>query len=83
MLNTVSKPIKARFNPMLAMGPVFLRVMFKKLLLATLIDIIGMWGAGYDVAAMKDDIWHAANKQAGALSARARMENSDWGENTI
>lgn len=53
--------------------------MFKKLLLATLIVIIGLWGAGYDVASMKDDIWAAANKQAGAMTGRAQMEDGDWG----
>lgn len=52
--------------------------MFKKLLLATLIVFIGMWGAGYDMVAIKDDIWDAANKQAGAMSGRAQIENSDW-----
>ena len=55
--------------------------MFKKLLLATLIMIIGLWGAGYDVAGMKDDIWNAANKQAGAMTGRARIEDGDWGAN--
>jgi len=54
--------------------------MFKKLLLATLIVVIGMWGAGYDVAGIKDDIWNAANKQAGAMTGRAHMEGSDWGD---
>ncbi|MFZ9395341.1 MAG: hypothetical protein ACO25F_04665 [Erythrobacter sp.] len=57
--------------------------MFKKLLLATLIVIIGMWAAGYDVAAMKDKYWSAANKQAGQMSGRAMMDDSDWGENAI
>ena len=53
--------------------------MFKKILLATLIVITGMWGAGYDVAGMKDDIWNAANKQAGSMTGRAQIEGGDWG----
>lgn len=57
--------------------------MFKNLLLATLIVIIGLWGAGYDMAAIKDDIWAAANKQASALSGRAHSEDSDWGAEAI
>ncbi|MGQ7829989.1 hypothetical protein [Altererythrobacter sp. Z27] len=53
--------------------------MFKKLLLATLIVIIGLWGAGYDVMAIKDDILGAANKQAGNMSGRTQIEGGDWG----
>lgn len=52
--------------------------MFKKLLLATLIVIIGLYGAGYDVMGAKDDILGAANKQAGAMTGRERNEQGDW-----
>ncbi|RGP41547.1 hypothetical protein BPTFM16_01854 [Altererythrobacter insulae] len=54
--------------------------MFKKLLLATLIVVIGLYGAGYDVIGAKDDILAAADKQAGAMTARERNDGGDWGE---
>ena len=57
--------------------------MFKKLLLATLIVVIGLYGAGYDVIGAKDDILAAADKQAGAMTARERNESSDWGDSAF
>lgn len=75
----VTAAINPYINLLLALIAVFLSAMFKKLLLATLIVIIGLWGAGYDVAGVKDDIWDAANKQAGAMTGRARIEGGDWG----
>jgi len=53
--------------------------MFKKLLLATLIVMIGLWGAGYDVTAMKDDIQHLAGQQARKVSGQTGLDHSDWG----
>jgi hypothetical protein len=52
--------------------------MFKKLLLASLIVVIGLYGAGYDVMGAKDDIIGAANKQAEAMSPRKVDEKADW-----
>lgn len=66
-------------NPLLAAPAIFLRTMFKKLLLATLIVIIGMWGAGYDVWAIKDKVINAADEQAGAMTARDHFEGGGWG----
>jgi hypothetical protein len=57
--------------------------MFKKLLLATLIVVIGLYGAGYDVMGAKDDILGAANKQAGAMTGRERNEQGDWGKDAF
>ena len=54
-------------------------VMFKKLLLATLIVIIGLWGAGYDVTAVKDDIQSLTDRQAQKASGRSALDKSDWG----
>ena len=76
----VTAAIRPQINLLLALVAVFWRIMFKKILLATLIVIIGLWGAGYDVAGMKDNIWEAANKQAGAMAGRARIEGGDWGD---
>lgn len=70
---------EADLNLMLGLATLSFPPMLKKLLLASLIVMIGMWGAGYDLAAMKDDIWNVANKQAGAMSGRAQMDDSDWG----
>ncbi|TWJ09234.1 hypothetical protein [Altererythrobacter ishigakiensis] len=57
--------------------------MFKKLLLATLIVVIGLYGAGYDVMGAKDDIIAAADKQAGAMSPRKQDERGDWGSDAF
>lgn len=57
-------------------------VMFKKLLLATLIVIIGLWGAGYDVTSVKDDLRHLANESAQTATAGAGLDKSDWGPDT-
>jgi len=57
--------------------------MFKKLLLASLIVVIGLYGAGYDVMGAKDDILGAANKQAGAMTGRERTEQGDWGSDAV
>ncbi|MBT8389355.1 MAG: hypothetical protein HKP43_00720 [Altererythrobacter sp.] len=57
--------------------------MFKKLLLASLIVVIGLYGAGYDVMGAKDDIIGAANKQAEAMSPRQADERSDWGSDAM
>lgn len=53
--------------------------MFKKLLLATLIVIIGLWGAGYDVTSVKDDLQHLADESAQTATAGAGLDKSDWG----
>lgn len=71
--------MRLRLNPLLAVNAILSVVMFKKMLLATLIVVIGMWAAGYDVAGMKDKYWSVANKQAGQMSGRANMDDSDWG----
>ena len=68
-----------RLNPWLGSFTVFFEAMFKKLLLASLIVVIGLYGAGYDVMGAKDDILGAANKQAGAMTGRERNEAGDWG----
>ena len=57
--------------------------MFKKLLLVTLIVVIGLYGAGYDVMGVKDDILGVADKQAGAMTGRQRSEQGDWGSDAI
>ena len=57
--------------------------MFKKLLLASLIGVIGLYGAGYDVMGSKDDIIGAANKQAEAMSPRKVDERADWGSDAF
>ena len=66
-------------NLSLGAEPIFLLTMFKRLLLATLIVFIGMWGAGYDVWAIKDTILSAADKNAGNMSGRNQIEGGDWG----
>lgn len=53
--------------------------MFKKLLLATLIVMIGLWGAGYNVTSVKDGIKGAADRQAGNMSGRNDRDDSGWG----
>ena len=57
--------------------------MFKKLLLASLIVVIGLYGAGYDVMGAKDDIIGAANKQAEAMSPGKVDERADWGSDAF
>jgi len=54
--------------------------MFKKLLLATLIVIIGLWGAGYNVTGIKDRILSVADDQAGMLSGRSKLDDGNWGD---
>ncbi len=54
--------------------------MFKKLLLATLIVIIGLWGAGYNVTGIKDRILNVADDQAGMLSGRSQLDDDNWGD---
>lgn len=56
-----------------------LAVMFKKLLLATLIVIIGLWGAGYNVMEVKHDIQSLADRQARTVSGQSGLDRSDWG----
>ena len=56
--------------------------MFKKLLLATLIVVIGMWGAGYDIWAIKDRILNTASKQAGGMTGRDHIEGGGWGDDS-
>jgi len=53
--------------------------MFKKLLLATIIVMIGLWGAGYDVTSVKDELQGAASKSASAATGQS---DSDWGPDT-
>ena len=57
--------------------------MFKKLLLASLIVVIGLYWAGYDVMGAKDDIIGAANTQAEAMSPRKVDEKADWGSDAF
>lgn len=66
-------------NLLLAPQAIFLLAMFKKLLLATLIVFVGLWGAGYDVWAIKDGILGLADKNAGNMSGRNQIEGGDWG----
>ncbi len=53
--------------------------MFKKLLLATLIVILGLWGAGYDVFGFKDDLVKTADQQAGKFSGQSTLSDDNWG----
>src|SRR3546814_6473000 len=48
--------------------------MFKKLLLATLIVIIGLWGAGYDVTSVKDSLQHLADEGAQTATAGTGLD---------
>lgn len=66
-------------NPLLAASEIFLLTMFKKLLLATMLVLLGMWGAGYDVWAIKDDIMSVADNNAGNMSGRNQMQGGGWG----
>ena len=52
-------------------------VMFKKLLLATLIVIIGLWGAGYDVTSVKDGLQNLADESAQTATGGSRLDKSD------
>lgn len=70
---------RKQLNLLLGAEAIFLLTMFKKLLLATLIVFIGMWGAGYDVWAIKDAILSAADTNAGNMSGRNQIEGGDWG----
>ncbi|MEP5936822.1 MAG: hypothetical protein ABJ239_00710 [Erythrobacter sp.] len=56
--------------------------MFKKILLATLIVILGLWGAGYDVPGMKDRVLNIADDQAEMLSGQSQMNDDNWGDGT-
>ena len=75
----VSAVDRALVNQLLALFCDFLRSMFKKLLLATIIVMLGLWGAGYDVTSANVDIKSAADKQAGNMSGRNALDKSDWG----
>lgn len=57
--------------------------MFKKLLLAVLLMGIGLWGAGYDLVAIKNHVWQMANSQAAEMTGRSRIDDSDWGSDAI
>lgn len=75
----VNIAIRIPINALLAQTVEDRAVMFKKLLLATLIVIIGLWGAGYDVTAVKDDLQHLATENAQTASGQNALDRSDWG----
>jgi hypothetical protein len=68
------------FNEILANDGVVFLAMFKKLLLATLIVIIGLWGAGVDVASIKDNLLINADRQAGKFSGQSKFSNDNWSD---
>ncbi|QIG54474.1 hypothetical protein G6N82_10210 [Altererythrobacter sp. BO-6] len=57
--------------------------MFKKLLLLTLIFIVGMWSAGYDIVEIKDNLMRATDSQAGAMTGNSAPDNGGWGPDAI
>lgn len=57
--------------------------MFKKLLLLTLIFIVGMWSAGYDIVEIKDNLMRATDNQTGAMTGNSAPDNGGWGPDAI
>jgi len=52
--------------------------MFKKILLATSVVVLGLWAMGYDLASFKRDIMGVADNSAGNLSGRNTLQDDGW-----
>lgn len=74
--------MQEKLNHFLADSSLFGRAMFKKILLATLIVIIGLWGAGYNVTGLTGQILHTADETAGKFSGKSKLDDGNWGEGT-
>ena len=51
--------------------------MFKKLLLAAIIGLALMWGAGYDFGKLKEDAMATSSEDAAFVNGRGG--SNDWG----